>query len=199
MILLVDDDPSFRAQADEAFAEKTGGLVFATSAERAMNMLKMMGDHISVALVDLNLDGSNGFDLIAAMLRHHPAIPIIAISGVYGGAALEGARMIGAVEALQKPIDSEWYAVLERVRAGVRRQSDTSRRDHQFPIERLTPREIEVLRLVALGDSSKVVARKLGMSFKTAYTHRQNIMEKLGVHETTALVRYAIRTGLIQP
>jgi DNA-binding NarL/FixJ family response regulator len=199
MILLVDDDPSFRAQADDAFAEKTGGLVFATSAVRAMNLLKTMGNRISVALVDLNLESTNGFDLIVAIHMRHAEIPIIAISGMYGGAALEGAKMIGAVEALQKPIHSEWYTVLERVQASARGQTDTSGRDHQFPIERLTPREIEVLRLIVLGSSSKVVARKLGISFKTAHSHRENIMGKLGVHETTALVRYAIRIGLIQP
>lgn len=56
-----------------------------------------------------------------------------------------------------------------------------------------------MLRLIALGHSSKEVARKSGISFKTADRHRQNLMEKLEVHETTALVRYAIRTGLIQP
>jgi DNA-binding NarL/FixJ family response regulator len=199
MILLVDDDPSFREQADQAFAKKTDGLLFATSAGRAMNLLKTMGDRISVALVDLNLEGTNGFDLIAAMHMRQPELPIIAISGVYGGATLESAKMIGAVEALQKPIHGEWYTVLERVQASARKQSDTSDRDHPFPVERLNPREIEVLRLIALGDSSKAIARKLGISFKTAHSHRQHIMGKLGVHESTALVRYAIRIGLIQP
>jgi DNA-binding NtrC family response regulator len=107
MILLVDDDPCSRAQADDAFAEKTDGLIFATSAERAMNLLNTVGDHISVALIDLNLEGTNGLDLISAMHARQPELPIIAISGVYGGTALHSAKMIGAVEALQKPIYRE--------------------------------------------------------------------------------------------
>jgi len=66
MILLVDDDPSFRAQAEDAFAEKWGGVVSVTSAKRAMNLLLTIGNHISVALVDLNLEGTNGFDHFSA-------------------------------------------------------------------------------------------------------------------------------------
>ena len=164
-----------------------------------MNLLKTMENHISVVLVDLNLEGTNGFDLIAAMHTRQPELPIIAISGVYAGPALESAKTIGAVETLQKPIHREWYTILERVLVNAQREADASERDNQFPVEHLTPREIEVLRLIALGDSSKEVARKLGISFKTAHSHRQRIMGKLGVHESTALVRYAIRIGLIQP
>jgi DNA-binding NarL/FixJ family response regulator len=65
--------------------------------------------------------------------------------------------------------------------------------------EQLTPREIEVLKLIACGDSGKEIATKLGIAFRTARSHRSNIMEKLDAHDTAALVRYAIRTGLIQP
>jgi DNA-binding NarL/FixJ family response regulator len=62
----------------------------------------------------------------------------------------------------------------------------------------LTPREIEVLKLVADGASGKEVAEKLGIAFRTARSHRSNLMEKLDLHDTAGLVRYAIRTGLIQ-
>jgi DNA-binding NarL/FixJ family response regulator len=64
--------------------------------------------------------------------------------------------------------------------------------------EQLTPREVEVLKLIASGDSGKEIAAKLGIAFRTARSHRSNLMEKLGVHDTASLVRYAIRTGLIQ-
>jgi DNA-binding NarL/FixJ family response regulator len=65
-------------------------------------------------------------------------------------------------------------------------------------LDQLTPRETEVLKLIALGDSDKTVAARLGITFRTARTHRSNLMGKLDAHETAALVRYAIRTGLIQ-
>lgn len=63
---------------------------------------------------------------------------------------------------------------------------------------RLTPREIEVLKLIAIGHSDKQIDTKLGITFRTARTHRSHLMEKLDAHDTTFLVRYAIRNGMIQ-
>ncbi len=64
--------------------------------------------------------------------------------------------------------------------------------------ETLTPRELEVLRYIAEGHSTKKVAEILGITFKTAACHRYRVMEKLGIHETANLVRYAIRNGMVQ-
>ena len=61
----------------------------------------------------------------------------------------------------------------------------------------LTPREREVLRLIAAGQTSKEIAGTLGIAFKTAVCHRTHLMAKLGIHETAGLVRYAIRHGLV--
>jgi PAS domain S-box-containing protein len=63
----------------------------------------------------------------------------------------------------------------------------------------LTERERQVLVLIAEGKSTKAAAEKLGISYKTADSHRSRILEKLGVHETASMVRYAIRAGLIEP
>ena len=62
----------------------------------------------------------------------------------------------------------------------------------------LTARELQVLALVAEGYSTKKIAALLGISYKTADSHRSRIMEKLGVHETASLVRYAIRQGIVR-
>ena len=69
----------------------------------------------------------------------------------------------------------------------------------ELPPDLLTPRERQVLQLVAEGKTTKQVAKLLGITQKTAESHRTRIMEKLEVHETTSLVRYAVRRGLIQP
>jgi PAS domain S-box-containing protein len=63
----------------------------------------------------------------------------------------------------------------------------------------LTERERQVLVLIAEGKSTKEAAARLGISYKTADSHRSRILEKLGVHETASMVRYAIRAGLIEP
>ena len=77
----------------------------------------------------------------------------------------------------------------------LRRDSGAGRATAVTP---LTPREVQVLALVAEGHSTKEVAALLGISYKTADSHRSRIMEKLGVHETASLVRYAIRQGIVR-
>jgi DNA-binding NarL/FixJ family response regulator len=69
----------------------------------------------------------------------------------------------------------------------------------EMPADPLSPREREVLQLIAEGKTTKEVAGLLGISFKTAESHRMRIMRKVDVHETAGLVRYAVRRGLIQP
>lgn len=63
----------------------------------------------------------------------------------------------------------------------------------------LTPREEQVLRLIADGLSSREIASQLGIGFKTATSHRSNILSKLGVHDAILAVRWAIRNGLVEP
>lgn len=65
-------------------------------------------------------------------------------------------------------------------------------------LDPLTPKEREVLQLIAEGKSNKQISRELAMSVKTVDSHRRNLMVKLDIHETAGLVRYAIRTGLIR-
>jgi len=74
------------------------------------------------------------------------------------------------------------------------------RRPVQTPFGQvLTPREVQVLSLIAIGHSTKEVAAILDIAYKTADAHRTHLMEKLGVHETASIVRFAIRSGLIEP
>lgn len=63
---------------------------------------------------------------------------------------------------------------------------------------RLTPRQREILQLIAEGNSTKSIARKLDLGVKTVETHRSKLMERLDIHEIAGLVRFAIRTGLIR-
>ena len=67
------------------------------------------------------------------------------------------------------------------------------------PSERLTPRERQVLQLVAEGKTTKEIATILGVSVKTCESHRTRVMQKLGIHTAAGLVRYAIREGLVNP
>jgi DNA-binding NarL/FixJ family response regulator len=67
------------------------------------------------------------------------------------------------------------------------------------PLERLTPRQLEVLRLMARGLTTPEIARDLQLSGKTIETHRGEIMKRVGIHDIVGLVRYAVRVGLVSP
>ena len=69
----------------------------------------------------------------------------------------------------------------------------------QLPVDPITSREREVLQLIAEGKSTKDIASLLGISVKTADSHRSRLMRKLDIHEVASLVRYAVRKGLVQP
>jgi DNA-binding CsgD family transcriptional regulator len=79
-----------------------------------------------------------------------------------------------------------------------RRRSFTPDEQSVRMVFALTERERQVLVLIADGKSTKEAAATLGISYKTADSHRSRILEKLGVHETASMVRYAIRAGLVQ-
>ena len=66
-------------------------------------------------------------------------------------------------------------------------------------LERLTPRQREILQLIAEGYTTKAIAQRLGLGVKTVETHRTQMMERLGIHDIAGLVRYAIRMGMVLP
>jgi DNA-binding NarL/FixJ family response regulator len=105
----------------------------------------------------------------------------------------EQRKLQGKIERLRLVLDSP---VIPEPEAGGSRAVTS---DNANPLDdgRLTRREVEVLTLIAKGNSTKELAFQLGITFKTAACHRYHIMEKLGVHEMASLVRYAIRRGLV--
>lgn len=73
------------------------------------------------------------------------------------------------------------------------------RRGERLPRAVLTPREDEVVKLIAEGHSSREIAKVLTISVKTVERHRENVLQKLGMRDRTELTRYAMRAGLIEP
>jgi DNA-binding NarL/FixJ family response regulator len=102
-------------------------------------------------------------------------------------------------------VDELAQAIREVARGAIYLSPDVSRTvvhayrsKTEMPLDPLSPRERQVLQLVAEGKSTKEVAAILGVSVKTAESHRSRIMSKLDIHETATLVRYAIRNGIAQ-
>jgi DNA-binding NarL/FixJ family response regulator len=100
-----------------------------------------------------------------------------------------------------------WNTIASRRGALVRRSETASNGNvaevedpaTRVPLSELTPREREVLKCIAEGNSTRETAERLGITFKTAACHRHRLMQKLDVHETSSAVRLAIRAGLVKP
>jgi CheY-like chemotaxis protein len=113
MTLIVADDPVF-LQDVEAILNLDAGMLIATNGTQALLFVTFID--FSVAMVDLDLSGEDGFEVIRNIRAACPALPIIAMSAVYLRDVLENAKMVGAKEVLEKPATAEWKQVVERLR-----------------------------------------------------------------------------------
>ena len=95
--------------------------------------------------------------------------------------------------------DFDIAVALETASNGARSIGQTPPNETGVKTKLLTPRETQVIRLIAEGETTKEIAQLLQISFKTAVAHRTNIMTKLNIHNLAGLVRYAIRQNIIQP
>ena len=103
------------------------GVFLAGDAQQAKDLMSSVGEAFSVVLVDLDLPGQDGFSLIGELRAAFPKLPVIAMSGVCQGAALQSAKLVGAADALAKPIDLTWLTAIARERFGKTLQVDPSR------------------------------------------------------------------------
>jgi CheY-like chemotaxis protein len=118
MILVADNDISFLELASKIL-NRDRQVFLAFDAQQAFQLAKNLG--FSVALVDLDLKGSDGLSLIPKLRENFPELPIIAISSVLTGTELDDAKELGVVDVLQKPITPDWKPIVERIRASRRR------------------------------------------------------------------------------
>lgn len=164
--------------------------------------------HPEIAIIDISMPTLNGIDAARELARSCPKTKVILLtqheeeqylrealeSGVRGY-VLKSQVAGDLVYAIRQVSQGGFYlspgvsqAVVEAYRSKSERPSDP-----------LSGRERQVLQLIAEGKSTRDVASLLGISVKTAESHRSRLMKKLDIHETASLVRYAVRRGLIQP
>lgn len=161
----------------------------------------------SVAVVDFVMPLLNGLDAAVQIQRQSPSTRAIlltmytedqyvleAFRGGVRGYVIKTQAAADLVQAIREVQRNALY-----VSPGISRTLvDAFLAKTELPADPLTPREREVLQLVAEGRTTKEIAVVLGLSVKTAETHRTRIMRKLEIHDTASLVRYAIRRGLVQ-
>jgi DNA-binding NarL/FixJ family response regulator len=177
----------------------------ARDGREALKLARMLEPEVTV--MDIGMPGLNGVDACRELLREVPEMRIIVLT-VHGEDAyvIEALRSGARGYVLKTQAGSDLVRAIGEVTQGriYLSPSVSSAVVQAFlagsttPADPLTPREREVLQLVAEGRSTKEVAGILGVSVKTAETHRTRLMTKLDIHHTAGLVHYAIRRGLIR-
>ncbi len=203
-VLLADDHQIVR-QGLRAMLENEGFRIVGEAGD-GLEAVRLAGRvHPDVAILDLVMPGLNGLDAAREIRRASPRARMILLTMHTEDAfILEALRngISGYVLKIQAALDLV-QAIREVARGavylspGVSRVVEAYLTNADLPPDPLSPRERQVLQLVAEGKTTKDIAVLLGVSPKTAESHRMQIMLNLGIHDTAGLVRYAIRRGLI--
>ena len=210
-ILIADDHSIVRSGLKKVLDAKPDLEVVAEAVDGHEAVEKALKEDVHLVILDVSMPRMTGIQAATELHKRNPELRIVMLSmhdseqflfealkaGASGYVLKTGADtdIVAAVRAAMRG-DSFLYpsAVTTLVRDYVERRG---RGEEQFDV--LTPRELEVLKLIAEAYTSKQIATTLFISIKTVERHRQNILDKLGMRDRVELTRYAIRRGLIQP
>ena len=208
-VLVADDHALFRAGVRKLLQSFEGVEVVGEAGD-GQEALELSGaQRPDVLLMDIGMPRLNGVEAAARLTREGSRPRVIILSmhtseehvlrAIRAGAAgylLKDAKPPELEAAVRAVARGEIYlspAISRYVVEDVRRGGAES-----GPLDRLTPRQREVLQLIAEGNTTKAIASRLGLSVKTVETHRAQLMERLDVHDVAALVRLAVRLGLVE-
>jgi DNA-binding NarL/FixJ family response regulator len=209
--ILVADDHEIVRRGLRLLMDREHDLeVVAEASDGAEAVERALDDDIHLAILDVSMPRMTGLQAVRELSRRKPELRMLILSMYENEQFLFEALKAGAsgyvlksgadrdiVQACRAAMRGETFlypsAVSTLVRDFVQRDAD----DTKF--EPLTPREQEILKLIAEAHSSKEIASMLTISIKTVERHRANILEKLGMRDRVELTRYAIRRGLVEP
>jgi DNA-binding NarL/FixJ family response regulator len=209
-VLVADDHTLIRDGIRALVASTTDMEVVAEAADGREALERARQTRPDVILLDIAMPGLGGLETVPLLIREVPGARILILTqyeqpeyvrqflqlGV-GGYVLKkaaGTELLSAIRAVHRG-----GLVVDPAVAGDVLRDPAARHpvETDDPYEALTERERQVLKLVAEGRSNKDVAAYLDISVKTAMTHRENAMKKLGLHNRTDLMRFALRRGII--
>jgi DNA-binding NarL/FixJ family response regulator len=212
-VLLAEDHDIVR-EGLRKLMEAEGDIAVVGEAEtgrRAVALARRLRPHVVV--MDLAMPLLNGLEATRQILKTVPGTRVLILSAHGDDAYVEQVIALGAAGYLIKQTSAHALSrAIREVRAGRTFFSPAivqrlQHRDRKQPVRagqlkrpsgRLSSREIEVLQMIAEGRANKQVAAELGISIKTVEKHRQRLMEKLDIHDTAGLTRYAIAVGIIE-
>jgi DNA-binding NarL/FixJ family response regulator len=209
-VFLIDDHPVLRESLARALNAESGMTVVGQAGTAAEALRDIPLDRPDVVLVDLNIPDRDGIELLMVLHAQHPVLRLLVLSGYDDEYRVAEALRAGAQGYLVKT--SEIAEVVDGIRRIARGEAPLSKRiagavvramrkpiaEGLGGLDSLTPREKQVLCLLAAGQSTREAAAQLTISPKTVETHRVRIYQKLGCKSAVELTRIAVRTGLIE-
>jgi DNA-binding NarL/FixJ family response regulator len=213
-ILLADDHEVVRAGLRALLEEQSGWEVVAEAVDGRDAVEKATKLKPDVVVIDIAMPSLNGLEAVRQIVKTVPNTKVLVLTMYDSDPLIQqvlqaGARgyllksdagrdLVSAIDALRRNKTFFTPKVSQMVLEGYLDKSPKEKETEEEPESlRLTSRQREIVQLLAEGKSSKEVAAVLGLSVKTAETHRANIMRKLDCHSVTELVRYAIRNHII--
>jgi two-component system, NarL family, response regulator LiaR len=203
-VLLADDHAVVR-QGLKMFLALDAGLEVVGEANNGREAVELVERlHPDVVLMDLVMPVLDGIGAIKEIKSRFPDVEIIAVTSVLEDAKVIGAVQAGAIGYLLK--DTQADALVEAIHAAgrgeVRLHPEAAKRlarEVKTPdaTESLTPRETQILRLIAQGHANKIIARELGVEERTVKTHVSSLLSKLGLSSRTQAALYALKIGLV--
>jgi len=206
-VLLVDDHSIARAGYRAILAQSPGIRIFA-EAESGEQACRLVRDEMpDVIIMDIQLPGISGIETICRILRRSPEAHILVISMYQDRCHAQQALLAGARGYISKTNACAQLrtAVKSVAKGGIHIEREIAQQlacqsvtGHQSPLDNLSLRESEILRLMALGNNIDAVACQLSLSYKTVANYSTQIKSKLEVRSIAELTRLAIRYGLIE-
>ena len=200
-IIIVDDDDAVRGSLDALLqAEDFQVATFATAAgflKAVRESVHLNGIHCII--LDVRLPDGDGIDILQKLIAQHIAAGIIVITGHGDVPMAVRAMRFGASDFIEKPFDTD--ELLQAVERAMEQSDkaalslDNATEAHER-LERLTPRETEVMLQLVKGHPNKIIAHELGLSPRTVEVHRARVMEKTKAQSLSELVRLAIVAGV---
>ena len=206
--LLLADDHVLVRQGFKTLLEREGFQVVGEASDGHEAIRLAAKDRPDVAVLDITMPLLNGLDACREIRKGSPKTKVILVTQHNEDHYVTEALRAGAKGyVLKSQAANELVQAIHQVcRDGIYLSACISRAlveaftsKTELPAEHLTERERQVVQLIGEGKSNRDVGKLLGISVKTAESHRAKLMQKLDIHETASLVRYAIRRGLVQP
>lgn len=208
-IVIADDHPIVRAGIRRILERRPDLEVIAEASDGQEAVEALLDKQPDFGILDLEMPQLTGIEVARRVRESRIGTSLVVLSVHATGTMVRSALEAGVVGYVVKTGGlSEIVEALDSVRGGARYLSAEVMRlvvdqiadpeERSQRLKTLTKREREVLKLIADGFSSPNIAAQLGVSVKTVNTHRWNLMEKLGIHKVSGLVRYAVREGLVK-